>query len=210
VSKGGVHTRDRRAAHAAPGPRRGATVLDAFGLGDWWRSKTPVLRFVGVFLLVVGAFFALSEIPIVQQRVYPAYLALSAEVAGWTLGLLGRDVSVEGAVISGGGASVKVKIGCDASEPIVFLLATMLAFPAPRRARLLGILVGVPVLLALNIVRIVTLFETSLRRPEWFHAVHIRVWQPTFILAVLLIWIAWVALLTRAAPSSLDARVDHA
>ncbi len=171
--------------------------MGAFGLAGWWRSKAPVFRFVALFLLIVVLFYAISKTPIMHERVYPAYLALSAEVAGWTLGLIGRDVEVHGTMISGPHASVTVQIGCDATEPIVLLLATMLAFPAPWRARLLGAAIGLPTLLGLNVVRIASLYETRVHRPEWFDTLHVQVWQPAFIVAVLLIWITWIGFVTN-------------
>jgi len=188
-------------------PARSNPLFDSSGLRRWWRDKAPVLRFVTIFAGVVGVFYVITRLPFIQTDVSPRYFNAIAEVSGAVLRLFGGEALVQGHVIASGGATVSVVFGCDGSELIVFLAAAILAVPTSMRARLWGILCGVPLLLALNVFRIVTLVVTQDRRPEWFDALHNRFWQPVFIVAVMLIWCTWAILLFRRRSNEIaDAR----
>ncbi len=70
-------------------------------------------------------------------------------------------------------------------------------------AKLLGLALGVPALLAFNMVRIVSLYYTGVYFPDAFEILHVDVWQPLFILIALLVWIAWTLWsLKRRAPAA--------
>lgn len=160
-------------------------------------AKRPVLQFVLLFALFLAIFYVVMSRPLLQQRVFPAYLDLNAAASGWVLNLLGQDVTVTGKTITGQGVSVRIMRGCDAIEPTALFVAAVLATPVAFWPKLLGAAGGALVLAAINLVRIVTLMLTRIHAPKLFDVMHVEVWQGLFICLSLVLWIAWALWATK-------------
>jgi exosortase/archaeosortase family protein len=158
-----------------------------------WFSRHPVLVFLFVFGLLMGLFYAMAIFtPIYKKHFLVSYLPFNARVSGALLGLLGHDITVAGASISSPAFSVTVDPGCDGIEPIALFVCAVLAFPAPFRKKLPGIVSGSVLLAILNFVRVITLFLVGVYWPRAFRAMHIEVWQAMFIFFAVLFWIIWL------------------
>lgn len=189
----GAHSSDRQDADATTAPARRADRLRVYG-------------FILTFVLLMGAFYAIYYTPITRDsvagRLFPAYLRGFAEVSGGILHLLGRDdVQVIGTTIRSSAFAVMVAVGCDATDAMALVVLAILAFPARWKRRLVGVVVGVFALAALNVGRIISLFLVGERFPAVFEILHIEIWQPTFILLAVLFWVLWVRWALRDAPS---------
>jgi exosortase H (IPTLxxWG-CTERM-specific) len=146
---------------------------------------------VALFALWMGAYYAVSTTPAFARRIGPGYLEVNARVAARLLGWLGEPTRAEGAVVVSPRFQVQIRRGCDALEPSALLAAAILAFPARWRLKLPGIVVGVAVLQALNLVRIISLYYTGVHFRSAFETLHVEVWQPLFVLFVAAVWAGW-------------------
>jgi exosortase/archaeosortase family protein len=81
--------------------------------------------------------------------------------------------------------------------PTALFVSAIVAFPVTMRSKWSAILVGTGALLTINLVRIITLYYTRIHRPDWFHAMHVDVWQPAFIFLALFFWVVWALRATR-------------
>jgi exosortase/archaeosortase family protein len=73
----------------------------------------------------------------------------------------------------------------------------MLSFPAPWRARLVGLFFGLLALNLLNFVRIVGLYFIGGLYYDEFHRAHV-IYFPIFLIAMTVgVWIVWVRWVTR-------------
>ncbi|HRK35675.1 MAG TPA: archaeosortase/exosortase family protein [Candidatus Hydrogenedentes bacterium] len=88
---------------------------------------------------------------------------------------------------------------CGALPSMSIYLAALLAFPASWRSRLLGIAFGLPILYAVNLIRLVCLafIGAYAQSNEVFEFAHQYVWQAVYILIVVGAWLLWVELLVR-------------
>jgi len=102
--------------------------------------------------------------------------------------------------------AIVIRRGCDAVEPAWFFCAAIIAFPVAFKRKILGMLVGVSLLLALNLVRIVSLYFIGWRIPALFSAAHLELWPVLFILSALVMWIGWIRWTRRA---SLEGHRHH-
>lgn len=160
-------------------------------LTGWFQSKAPVVRFVVVFGAVLGLFY-LVYLPFSQTQAYRSYLALIAEASGLLLWILGYDVTVIGRSIgSVPDFAVSIVPGCDGMEAIALFASAVLASPVAFRSRLWFMVIGVVALLAVNVVRVVTLFLTGLYLPETFETMHWDLWPGVLIVVVLICWLIW-------------------
>ena len=66
------------------------------------------------------------------------------------------------------------------------------ASPGTARQRLAGIGIGVPLLLALNLLRIVHVYVIGATRPQLFDFFHGVVWEALIVAAVVGIWWTWL------------------
>ena len=110
-----------------------------------------------------------------------------------SLRLVGAHASSSGPAVTLSGFAVEIRSNCNAIYEVAFYVAAVWAYPASRRDRLIGTLVGAAVLYVVNLVRILTLLVVGVLQPSWFEATHLYVWQVLFLLVVATCWIGWVS-----------------
>ena len=163
-----------------------------------WLARKPIFLFVLLFGVLMGLFYAATTlIPFYYGQLFPAYLEFNAKLSGLILSLLGQEVTVVNDAISSNRFSISIRHGCDAIEPSALFAAVVLAFPAAWRPKVYGLLVGVFFLLALNLLRIITLFFIGIHYPNLFHTAHIELWPAAFIFLAIFCWALWIQLALR-------------
>ncbi len=154
-------------------------------------GKRPILRFVLLFALLASAFNVFYYVKFAKMDAFLSYLHVNALVSAAVLRSFGMNAFAAGGDIVGDAFSIKIAMGCDAIQPIALFCCAVLASPAAFRPKALGLLAGATALLALNILRIVTLFLAGIHAPRLFAVLHLDVWQALFIFMALLLWIFW-------------------
>jgi exosortase H (IPTLxxWG-CTERM-specific) len=157
----------------------------------FWQKNRRELTFLILFAVLLGGSFTLVSVNWVNDHVIEPFTGGIARVSGATLDLLGQDVRMQGTIIRGSRFAVNIRNGCNGVEAMLIFLAAVLAFPAPWRARLLGLAIGVVAIQAVNLVRVVALYLTGAYFPSFFDASHTVVWQTIVILFSVLLWILW-------------------
>ncbi len=155
------------------------------------RAKRLVVRFFGVFSAIMVAFYLVWVTPLVKDDLFPHYLNANAEASAALLRLFGADVRTDGQIIRSSVFTMEVARGCDGLQPIMLFLAAMIALPSSRKAKVQGGLAGTAILLALNLLRIVSLYFIGVHYPDFFHMMHVDVWQTIFIFIALFLWALW-------------------
>jgi exosortase H (IPTLxxWG-CTERM-specific) len=117
----------------------------------------------------------------------------TASVSAWVLGLLGFSVQVTGVVYSGSNVAIQIIPECTGLYEMIIFSAILLAYPAPWRKKLVGVVVGVAILFVLNLVRLLVLGLIGMRNAELMEWVHLYLWQLTLILFVVGMFLAWLA-----------------
>lgn len=164
-----------------------------------WRRE---IVFLVLFLaLLAGSFTLVSWTP-VNDHVIEPFTAGVARVSGATLVLLGQDVEMRGTIIESPGFAVNIRNGCNGVETMLIFLAAVLAFPAPWKARAIGLAFGIVAIQAVNLLRVVALFYTGAYFPAWFDTSHTVVWQSLVILSGVLLWILWADRVARPKPAA--------
>jgi len=162
---------------------------------EWYEVKKPFLVYVSRFLGVISLLYAFSLFSIYQNFLAGAAVVY-AGIAHGLIHALGEDGIRDGAtLLSGPDAILTVKPFCTAFDYSWFLIAAILAFPARFRQKLLGLVIGVPLLLALNVLRISSLYWTGIKFPWNFGFMHEQFWAvllnfTTICCAVF--WMMWI------------------
>jgi len=120
------------------------------------------------------------------------YLSLQAVLVNGLLHLIGQPTQLEGTTVFSPAFRMTISPTCSALGIILFFSATVLAFPAPARRKIVGLMAGLMAIYVLNMVRIVTIYLTGVRWPAQMQRVHEELWPSLLIMGTLLISGAWV------------------
>ncbi len=117
---------------------------------------------------------------------------LTAKTTFVLLELLRLDVMREVSVIyQPGGFAFEIYYRCTGFLPVACLAVSILGYRGHLRHKLVGLAVGVPLLIVLNLIRLVHLFLIGVTKPEHFELAHRFFWEGAMVLAILVLWLAW-------------------
>ena len=154
-------------------------------------------RIVVAFGLLLGSYYAFAATELYQSRIFQPYVEINADLSGRILSLVGYQISVHGNAVRAPEFSLSIASGCDGLEPTALFVAAVLAFAAPTAKKLSALAVGIPLLVSLNLVRIVSLFLVGVHYPDLFHTMHVDVWQVLYILVAMVFFALWLLWATR-------------
>lgn len=100
-----------------------------------------------------------------------------------------------------GSTTIQIGQGCDGMDGVLLLVAALLAFPAAWKRKAVGLAVGIPLLYAGNLGRIVSLYYVQGHAPEAFTFMHEYVGQTLIILIGFCFFIAWSGAVSRPQPA---------
>ena len=165
-----------------------------------------MLRFILLFALYLFVLFALELLQPVDHYVILPFTAAIAKVSAGIVGVFDPHAIAYGKVLESTttGFAISIERGCNGVEAVIILVAAMLAFPAPRKQRLIGIGLGFVAIQALNLVRIISLFYLGQWNRLWFDWFHLYLWQALIVLDALVAFLVWLRYLPRdgvAAPA---------
>ena len=163
--------------------------------GSFLHRYGPLFKHWVIFLGVLGGLIALNEWKV--QWVNYHFTAFTAQFMAWLLKLLGQNGQATGLHVSSSICNFRIIGECTAYYPLSIFIAAVLAFPSPWKRRILGVLLGVPVMLLINQVRLVSLCYIYRPYRELFDTIHIVVWQSLIIFFTVVLWIVWATTLGR-------------
>ena len=160
-----------------------------------------MIRFFVLFLVLQAALFGAELTPWVQEYFVIPWTNQLAAISAGIVTLVDPNVTAAGKVLrsSTNGFAVSIEAGCNGVEATIVLLAAVLAFPAPWKNKVIGLIAGIIAVQGLNIVRVISLFYLGQWNFEVFEWAHLYVWQALIMLDVLVVWLVWVRTLPRAA-----------
>lgn len=156
-------------------------------------------RFFLIFLFVLVALFSLEMQSPVHQNLIEPFTGMLAAISAGIILPFDDSVMAYGKVLQfgPGGFAVSIEAGCNGVEATIVLIAAVLAFPAPWRARLLAIGLGFLAVQVMNILRIISLFYLGAWNLDYFTWVHLYLWPALIMLDVLIVFIVYLRYLAR-------------
>jgi len=98
-----------------------------------------------------------------------------------------------------GGFAYDINVGCIGLLPAAVLAVAILASPGTWRPKQRGLAVGVPLVLAVNLLRLVHLFYLGTHAPRFFVMAHSLLWEATLVLFTFVTWLGWTRWAARRA-----------
>jgi exosortase H (IPTLxxWG-CTERM-specific) len=158
-----------------------------------------MLRFFLLFVVLLAVMFGLELTPWAQDWLVLPWTSALASISTWIVTLFDGNVVATGKVMSSNtnGFAVSIEAGCNGVEATLVLLAAMLAFPAPWKHKVIGLVLGILAVQLLNILRVISLFYLGQWNYDVFEWAHLYVWQALIMLDVLVVWLIWVRRVPR-------------
>jgi len=154
-----------------------------------------LFRFVALFSCFIVA--AHAVIFLLQTTQFLEVLNyLTASMTGAAMNLFGAAVIQNNEVLSWGNFSLKVITECTGLFLFIVYLGAVLSYPTSWKNKGIGLL-GLPLLILLNLSRLVVLMIIGRYYYYSFDFVHRYLWQTTFIIMVIALWIIWIELVTH-------------
>lgn len=161
-------------------------------------NTTHIWFFIGRFVACILLFFVLSLLP-AWDALLGYYLQISAYFSGGLLFLLGEHYQILGSTIWSNKYNINIASGCSALDIVMFYSGFLIAFPASAvsmRHRLYGLALGLPLIVAVNLLRIACLFWIGVHCPNLFDMAHVSIWPSLLIFFTLMLcagWLQWIS-----------------
>lgn len=159
---------------------------------NFWQRNSLIIRAWAVFALMIVVLTTL----LLFLNLYTSFDSwlnhTTAAMLAGALWLLGAGGQAIGTVVTSKIFSAEIITECTAIFPIMIFVAAVIAYPSGWRKKLWGILFGVPAILFVNLIRLVTLFYIGYWFPSVFETAHLLVWQSLIIFFAVLFWLVWV------------------
>ena len=165
-------------------------------LSDKIKENRTLLTFGALFVFFCAAFYAITRL---TPSTFTPLNNYTAATLGFLLQALGMQPTVEGALLSAGGFSVKIIDECSALFVFILFSSFVLAYPTTFKNKAIGLIFGIPSLFAVNTLRLAAVFLAGLWRPDLFEYVHVYLWQTIIIILVFiscLVWLRYVVMVT--------------
>lgn len=166
-------------------PKRGSTAL---------QPRATIKRFTLTYLILMGAFFQLIQLRSIRNSIdldgiYTKWVVI---VTSKALHLLAMPNSFQGSIIMLPTVSLDVKFGCNGLEAVMIYGIAVLAFPAPWKSKIAGIVSGFLIIQLLNIVRLTLLAYSAIHFKNLFEYIHIYVAQGIMIAVSLALFFVYL------------------
>ena len=150
-------------------------------------------RRFALYLAALGALVFVGYRESVLGPPLAGLCALTAKAALAALQMLEVPATLNNTILSHpDGFACEIYFRCTGFLPVVCLTVAIWASPGRGLRKLAGIALGVPLLLALNLLRVVHVFLVGVTRPDLFGLVHGVVWEAAIVAAVIGIWWTWL------------------
>ena len=141
---------------------------------------------------------AMALVPQLSAQAMQPFKDATASLAAALFGLFSESVSAHGDIVAiSGEFSVQIVSECFGLLEMAIYGAAVLAFATTWRKRLLGLLLGLPMIFAVNLLRIGMLLWVGGYSREFFEFAHLYFWQATLVLGITALWLFWVRFVVR-------------
>lgn len=147
------------------------------------RDTIGIRRFVITYLLLMGAFFLLIGLKPIQNLIdlNGLYTKGVVLVTSKILKILTIPATYQGSIISLPSIALDVRFGCNGLEAVMIYAVAVVAFPAPWKKKIKGVIGGFLALQIVNILRISSLAYSAVHLKNLFEYIHIYIAQGMMI-----------------------------
>jgi exosortase H (IPTLxxWG-CTERM-specific) len=147
--------------------------------------------FVVLFVVYMIVGVVLLDLAFIKEWLIEPWTRFNATAAAAFAGWIGIDTTASGTSVRLATTELEVADDCNGVQAVLILLASVLAFPASWRRKIIGIGVGTVSVLGCNIIRLVNLIAVARYWPSRLELFHIYIWQTLIVLIALALFLVW-------------------
>jgi exosortase/archaeosortase family protein len=164
-------------------------MMDGLCIGSAW--SRPTVRFIIRVSTIMFLFLMVYRDDLLGRLLGPWEELTARMTLAFLHALKIEAVRIGSQIHHPEGFAYEIYYRCTGLLPAAILAALTAATPVSVRSKLIGVCVGIPVLVGLNLIRLVQLFHTGVFHPALFDLAHELVWELILMMAALGIWWRW-------------------
>jgi archaeosortase B (VPXXXP-CTERM-specific) len=86
---------------------------------------------------------------------------------------------------------------CTAVNAVFLFISFILAYSSTFRSKAVGLIIGIPLIMVVNILRLVVLGWVTEYWPKYSHLFHDYVWETIFLFFIVTLWFIWINLVVN-------------
>jgi exosortase/archaeosortase family protein len=169
------------------------------------QEKTPsrrsrvawIIRFVIVAIAGMLGTFVILDNTLVEKSIVDPYCEIVAASCRIALGVLGITAWGAANQVQSSKFSIEIISACTGLDVAGILCAAIVAFPATRKNKLIGMIGGFVAVYFMNLVRVLALFLLGSERGDIFRSAHLVYAQGYMIVLAAGIWFLWAVVCSR-------------
>ena len=152
------------------------------------------IKYIGTYVFFI-AFFIILYLIFKDNLIFLNYL--TAETLSLLLNILGIESTYQDQIVFVSDFSFKIIDECTGLYEILVYSACVLAYPTSVNKKVIGIAIGTPFLIVINMSRMLFLTFIGIWYTNLFSFFHYIVWQITLIIFVAIILLLWIYRVVR-------------
>ncbi len=153
-------------------------------------GKKSLIRTSLLFIALVGVFNLIIYILSNMGYLNP-FIAFTTNTASYLMQLSGLNAEVSAATISLHSRILDVTLECTAIFIMAIYAALVIAYPTSKDRKIKGLLFGIPLIVAINLVRLLFAAVVAEKFPGYFDYIHDYLWRIAFIMLTAALWLFW-------------------
>lgn len=160
--------------------------------------KRPGSSIVKTCLLFAGILAGLHAFTwLFALKGYIKWGSGTAHIVSTLLNATGIENSVDFNTVRLRNDTWNVTSECTAVNAVFLFVAFVLAYSSTYRSKALGLVAGIPLIVAVNILRLFVLGWVTEYWPRHAHLFHDYVWETVFLFFILFLWFVWINLVVN-------------
>ncbi len=152
------------------------------------KSIIPIIKFLSIFVGIISIYYII--IAFIDNNIFQTYLDITAYLGSFILNIFGEATNANNGVISSANVSMVLAFGCEGTEPIIILIAGIVAVPLSFIKKIIPGLLSIFLLYFLNLLRIVALYYIQKNYSNLFDTYH-TIYFPIIFILISLLLMAW-------------------
>jgi exosortase/archaeosortase family protein len=154
--------------------------------------RSRLYQTAGIFIAGIGIMWGMASLSwIIEHIINPISINLAWLISSM-LQLFGEPVQQVGTMIKGPSVDFEITATGTGIYQIIILSAGIFAWAKTSRERWRGIIFGFIILMHLNVLRIFSIYLSTLIFPDWLPFVQGVFWQGVMVLYVPVYWMCWL------------------
>ena len=159
------------------------------------RPRTSLVKTCGLFALFLVALHAFTWLFALKGYIKWGYG--TAHVVSSILNATGIQNTVDYNIIHLSNDTWNVTSECTAVNAVFLFISFVLAYSSSLRSKALGLTSGIPLIIVVNIVRLVALGWVTEYWPDQAHLFHDYIWEVFFMFFIVALWFIWINLVVN-------------